>query len=273
MLINNRLKKIFSKLLTFYLPKKLRKKYRNKLYDQFLNFSISEYLKYKLTNYKFISLGDHCLVRMLLTGAKLKAQKKYGEKTCPFDLAAHKDIKAIVHLIKNDFGDFYDFIEYSYCDAHKKEIWHSKKFNSYYGHEEGLSFEQFKKRYDERIKNFIEYMNCKKKIYFVYSNYNLKENYPNKEDILNLYSVLKEKRGKKKFSLILLIAKEIDGINEKNIYQITEPDSDTFEKKEFGGLFQLLTIGGVNNPHMNLGYTDDALRYYKNVVKQIKTII
>lgn len=266
--MNNLLINFLIKFHKLYVSEKSKQKTGQGIYKLF-DFSIIEFFRFKFMKYKFISLGDHCITRMLLTGARLKAQKKYGEKTCPFDIVQNKNIKSIINYIRNDFKDFYDGLEYN--PVYKE--WHNQKFDSHYIHDTGLTLEEFRKIYDRRIKNFLDYCKSSKKICFVFSTYIL-EPFPTKEDILDLYNALKEKRGNKDFILILLLKEYIEGIDKENIYQIKEPPTDKFQiAKGYGGLFQLLTIGKIKNINYHLGYTEEALKYYTNTVKKLKDII
>lgn len=205
-----KLKKILSKLLSFWIINKhWRKNVRNFLYY----FSFADYIKFRRQKFHIVSLGNNCLPRILFTAIKLKPRKIYGEKTCPFDLCISNDIKSITELIKNDFKDYFVGLEFI------NNEWINKKLNCIYIHDRNLNDIQFKKRYNKRIKNFINLLNSNKKIYFVYSNYNAKEKIT-QFDIQNLYNILKLKRCQKPFELILLTPFKINCL--ENIIQIVD---------------------------------------------------
>lgn len=193
-------KKLLSKLITFMLPKKLRKNVRNFLFY----FSVIDYFSFKKQNFHIVSLGSNCLPRVLTTAVKLKPRKIYGEKTLPFDLKYSLDLNQTANLIKNDFANFFDNLKIT------KET---------YPHDFHLTREQFEKRYQKRIENFFEIINSPKNIFFIYSNF---DQTPDKNTVNNLYKILKQKRKGKPFKIILLTAKPIKNVNNPNIKIITE---------------------------------------------------
>ncbi|MBO6087349.1 hypothetical protein J6P92_03265 [bacterium] len=207
---------IIAKLLSCWiLNKSARKNFRNFL----LYFSIIDYFRFKNQNFHIISLGNNCLPRVLTTAIKLKPRKIYGEKTCPFDLCVNNDINRITELINNDFSDF--FVNLKYDNGN----WHNENF--VFIHDKNLTLEQFKNRYKNRINNFLYLLKSDKKLYFIYSNYD--ENLSNKNDINNLYYAIKTKRENKPFQLILLISKNIEGLDESIIQIVNDfkiEDSD-----------------------------------------------
>ncbi len=173
-------------------------------------FSFDDYRHFKNLNYHFVSLGNNCLPRALLVAAGLKPRRFYGEKSCPFDLYFSTDLKRTIHLIENDFSDFFQNIN---LDA--------------FPHDDKLSLRQFKKCYRRRIQNFLRIQNSDKTVYYVYSNYN---KVPEIDEISRLYNVLKLKRGTKPFELIILTKKRIDIPNVIQIpYDIQIDDSRAIE--------------------------------------------
>ncbi len=99
-----KLKMIICKLLTFWIiPSKNRKLIREFLFW----FSLEDYRRFKNLNYHIVSLGSSCLSIALVVAAGLKPWRFYGEKSCPFDLYFSTDIKRTIHLIENDFSDFF----------------------------------------------------------------------------------------------------------------------------------------------------------------------
>ena len=199
-----------AKLLSCWILKKSwRKNVRNFLFY----FSLADYIKFRRQKFHIVSLGNNCLPRVLFTAIKLKPRKIYGEKTCPFDLCISNDIKSITELIKNNFKDYFVGLEFI------NNEWVNKKLNCIYIHDRNLNYIQFKKRYNKRIKNFINLLHSSEKIYFVYSNYN-SEKTITQCDIQNLYNILKLKRCQKPFELILLTPFKINGL--ENIIQIVD---------------------------------------------------
>lgn len=199
-------KKFVCKILTCWLPYKQRILYREALYW----FSFSDYWHFKCANYKIVSLGSNCLPRGLATAIKLKPRRFYGEKSCVFDLSVNTNIKKIVHLIDNDFNDYFENL-----------VVNEKTFP----HDYDMPYNKFVERYKKRIANFLEIMKSDKIIYFIYSDY---DKIPLKEEILYLYDVLKKKRNSKPFKLILLTSSYVDGLDDviqiPDDFKITDSD-------------------------------------------------
>ncbi len=202
-----KLKMIICKLLTFWIiPSKNRKLIREFLFW----FSLDDYRRFKNSNYYIVSLGSSCLSRALAVAAGLKPRRFYGEKSCPFDLYFSTDIKRTIHLIENDFSDFFKDID---LDA--------------FPHDGKLTMRQFKKRYLKRIENFLRIQKSEKIVYYIYSNYT---NVPEAADITRLYEALKNKRGNKPFRLILLTNERVDVDNVIQIpYDMQIQDSRAIE--------------------------------------------
>lgn len=198
------------------LDKKLRKNIRNTL----INFSLKEYLYFKKLDYKIISLGGFCLPRVITTAAGLKPKKIYGEKSCPFDICFHFNLKRIIECLNNNFINYFDNISY---DKNAK-CWVNTYISALYNHEGTFSKKEIITTYKKRIKNLINILKTNKKVYFIYSHIWNDRNYPTKEDIYELYTTLKLKRGNKPFELILILSEEIKNINENNIHQIVLND-------------------------------------------------
>lgn len=210
--MKNKKRILLAKLLTCWILSKYKRKQLRKF---IINFSFDDYIYYKGLNYKIVSLGGFCLPRILTTAAKLKPPKYYGEKSCPFDICIHNDIKKIIECINSDFKNYTDNITYNFST----QFYENKYFDAIYNHDAKLNLHEVKKRYIKRIKNFRDILNEPTKIYFIYSLYYF-GNYPTTEDILNLYSSLKAKRRNNEFELILILPQKIEHINNKKIHQI-----------------------------------------------------
>lgn len=206
------IKKFICKVITCWLPYKQRIFWREALYW----FSLVDYWRFKHANYHIVSLGADCLSRGLATAIKLKPRRFYGEKTCVFDLCVNSDINKIAEMINSDFSDYFDNL-----------VINDKTFP----HDYDLSHKEFVKRYQNRIKNFQDILQSDKTLYFIHSNY---KKVPNREDILKLYNVLKNKRNGKPFKLILLTSKYLSNISE--IIQI----SDDFTIDDSGWLVYMI---------------------------------
>ena len=186
-----KIRTFFSKALSFWLPSPWRKEFRDFIFWA----SFHDFLKFKKQRFVIVSLGSNCLVRVLTTAAKLKPRKFYGEKSCPFDLCSNPDFNNVAFLIENDFHDFFDLLP---------------RDESTFPHDCKLSNKQFKNRYLKRFQNFRNILKADNKIYFIYSDY---VNLPDRDDVLRLYRVLKDKRQGKPFDFILLTNEYIDGLD------------------------------------------------------------
>lgn len=153
-------------------------------------FSYSDYKRFKNADYHIVSLGNTCLTRALTVALALKPRRFYGEKSGPFDLCVTENFKQVVDLIQNDFAHFFENINL-------ENFPHDEKFN----------FIQFKKRYTDRIQNFLDITNSDKKVYYIYSNFTQTLD---AEEVKRLYEILKAKRKSKPFKLILLLSKPVD---------------------------------------------------------------
>lgn len=188
-----KLKMFICKLLTFWIiPSKNRKYYR----DMLFYFSYLDYIRFKNANYHIVSLGNSCLTRALAVATGIKPRRFYGEKSCPFDLCI-SNLEWIIELIENDFSNFFNNINLNV-----------------FLHDEKLTIEQFKNRYNKRIQNFLDIQKSDKKVYYIYSNYST---VPDTKDINRLYEILKTKRNGKPFKLIILTKEQI---NVPNVIQI-----------------------------------------------------
>ena len=190
------IKKLICKLLTCWIfSPNLRKNARNFLFY----FSFNDYLRFKKQDFYIVSLGNNCLPRVIATAIKLKPRKIYGEKTMPFDLKVTPDLNRTIKLINNNFDDFFDDIKIS------KDL---------FPHDYKLSETKFKKRYTQRIKNFLDVINSSKQIYFIYSDF---DNLIDRKSLINLFNILKLKRNGKPFKIIVLTARPIKNINNPDI--------------------------------------------------------
>lgn len=152
---------------------------KRKLIREFLFwFSIKDYHRFKNADYAIVSLGNSCLTRVLAVASGVKPRRFYGEKSCPFDLCRSNDVKRIVELIENNFSDFFKNIN---LDD--------------FPHDDKLTLRQFKKRYQRRIKNFLELQKSDKRIYYIYSDFNSMQ--PDVRDLKKSLSNIKVKTRRK----------------------------------------------------------------------------
>lgn len=123
------------------------KRIGNKINAKVFGIKISFHFPPKKNHY--ISLGTNCFVRMVLTKFHLKAFRKDGELSCPFDLCT-TPIVSLAEILENDFSDFFDEVEVK----PNGENFINKKYSIDFPHEENLTLNDFITRYKKRIKNF-----------------------------------------------------------------------------------------------------------------------
>ena len=146
------------------------------------------------SDYQIISLGSNCLPRRLLTTYGIKPSKEEGELTCPFDLCV-TPIKAVIEILKNNFSDFFDDIEFNT----EKGFWVNKKYKIDFNHDKD-SKKDFVERFQKRIQNFKMLINNNKYTYFVYFN----EKKVSESKINKLNSIIKMLKNDTTYQLIII---------------------------------------------------------------------
>lgn len=167
-----------------------------------------------------ISLGWNCnsAVWGVENGVRLK--KEDGYKTCPFDIMV-SNYPGICECIKDDFEFFYDekYLELIYINENESALYNNK-YNFVFNHESPghanlylieewplgkdhfilNNYENLKKLYSNRIKNFREYLSDQNNfITFIETSWN-----KNDEDMQILTKILKEKYPNLKYRYIFL---------------------------------------------------------------------
>ncbi|MBR2526452.1 alpha-1,2-fucosyltransferase [bacterium] len=237
--------------------------------------------KKKHSQYQIISLGQACLTRAFLTWENLIPTKKMGRESMVFDLARYK-LFSVIELIKNDFADFFEDYEIKFIQRDASTTWHSKKYNIDFTHDNDIinDFEKFRSRYEKRINNFNEAFNSDTFTYFIHYIEQGEENL--RENIINLNNVIKEKRGKKPFKLIiwnlsgndLNNIQDVDIINsQKTVDENTDWWNRSFWTKEnlnWRKEIALQTEALIKN-HFNIEHFEDPLfeRIYQNNIKPL----
>ncbi|MBL0406309.1 hypothetical protein JKG68_20325 [Microvirga aerilata] len=120
----------------------------------------------------FISLGDDCFSRSILTRWGLKKSAALGEKSMPFDLSVHP-LETIQHLITHDFAGYLDPESLEYCQ-NKKIVLH-KKLQVTFNHEVGEkyakdNYAELINVYSKRVENFRAAIARAAPITFVFHN-------------------------------------------------------------------------------------------------------
>ena len=105
----------------------------------------------------FVSVGEGCLSRAVLTRWGMKPPRRFGERTGPFDLSIHP-LSATVALVQSDFEGWLDpdRLRFSAEDGFVVNHELGVSFNHEVGEEydEPGSFEKIRAIYERRLKNF-----------------------------------------------------------------------------------------------------------------------
>ena len=149
-----------------------------------------------------ISLGWDCYPAMEGVKLKIRQKKSEGYLTCPFDKMV-SSLEGIIKCIDDDFDKFcdsnyltlvtvpnnihhfnhlknnekllinnyYNFIFNHESPGHA-DLYISENWNGGINHYIDNDFIEFKKRYQQRIKNFKNYLNSKNEIIFLLNRYN-----------------------------------------------------------------------------------------------------
>ena len=179
--------------------------------------SILEKKVYNFENNIFVSLGENCFNRVVLTRHELKNRKSQGEKSLPFDLCVCP-LKTVAKCLSNDFEMYFKDIKWD----NKNYLWKNDTLNISYNHDIDCFKNDKKKlidRYKKRIDNLRNLLTDTKEKIFIIS---IIESNTNDYVYINkIYNVLQEKcHCKYKLAVIILAKQNKCDINllNKNIY-------------------------------------------------------
>ena len=162
-----------------------------------------------------ISLGYNCHSAIWGTKAGYRLKKQNGYKTCPFDIM-FTNLKGIINCLNDDFKYMSDE-KYLILD---NDYIINTKYNFVFNHEspgqatdllikeewEGINhfvqnnYKNFKERYQNRIKNFNNYLtDTNNAIIFILTGYNVKQ-----EDLRDLKYIINLKYPKLKYVICVL---------------------------------------------------------------------
>ena len=152
-----------------------------------------------------ISLGEACMARTLATRWGLKASKKLGEKTHPFDLSVHP-APCISTLLESNFCNYLDIEDLS-IQPEKARIFnkrHSISFNHDYGryNTEAL-LPAFVTAQKMRVENFKADAESSEHIVFLIYR-EISETNEFKQALLNLKLSLEKMKEVKKYTIVAL---------------------------------------------------------------------
>ncbi len=167
----------------------------NRLRFFILGMKFSFILRGARKNY-YVSLGSNCFPRFKLTTVGLKAKRKNGELSCPFDLCV-TPIHSTAQILSNDFKDYFDGL---YFDEDKR-IWKNKDYNITYIHDDNLTGDEFVLRYKRRIENFKNIISLNQEVFFVLVDFNRDYSV---EDINVIYNYILNLRNDKPFKFIFI---------------------------------------------------------------------
>jgi len=112
----------------------------------------------------YISLGWNCGPAIIRKN-KFKQEKKNGYLTQPFDLCV-TPYSALCECIKDDFAQFFNLRIENYITMNAYNMWFNHESEFY----QKNNFEEFIKRYKNRIANFRKYLTSGQEICFIHSN-------------------------------------------------------------------------------------------------------
>lgn len=118
-------------------------------------------------NNYFISLGECCFTRTVLTRYGMKAHKEQGELSCPFDLCIC-GFNSTVRVVKSKFSDYFNNLEWNQTN----KLWINSKYGIYYNHDQDCSQydkDKFIDRYKKRIENFEVMLSSGKRLFILSS--------------------------------------------------------------------------------------------------------
>lgn len=155
----------------------------------------------KQSNIKYISIGEDCFSRTLLTRWGIKPPAKFSEHSHPFDLAIHP-LASIVSLLRSNFENYFnpDFLIFD----EKQNICINNKMNIHFNHEKGRdyyenNFKKLQETYKRRIGNFYKDLDFSGETIFV-----LHVRHPNLETdkyISEIYEEISRLRGDNPWSI------------------------------------------------------------------------
>jgi hypothetical protein len=123
----------------------------------------------RYSNIRFISIGNDCFSRTVLTRWGIKRTNKMGEKSHPFDLSIHP-ISTVINLLKNDFSGYLDTDLLEYDEKLGFPV--NRSLNVQFNHEEGREFAEddfakLRQFYTRRIGNLHSDIAAADRIVFV----------------------------------------------------------------------------------------------------------
>ncbi len=208
-------------------------------------------------NYKIISLGRNCFSRRILTENGIKPAKSEGELSLPFDLCV-TPINSVIEIIKNNFADYFDDLEYNYNQC----SWYNKKYNIFYNHDRDCDEDNKEKlieRYKNRIENFRKIIKEDYYFYFtVTSDEKLKQDEVDK--LYNLLLILNGGGYENKFTLIVL----------------------DFFNSNLKSKVENMEIVSIQHPYENFSaawwsdkfrYSEDSINFEKSIISAVKQVI
>ncbi len=214
----------------------------------------------------FVSLGEDCFVRTVLTRWGLKPSSNLGEKSCPFDLSVHR-VSMLPAIIRSDFDGYLDLENFSfrkdldYCQNNALKISFNHEKGSKYAEND---FEILRDVYRRRIANFRELLAADGRIVFL-----IHISRPRSEICVHIKNTMKALNKKRAGSEIKLIC-----------VNTWKPDQEVdFRKRE------LLDGGNVSFVDVHYPYpkyvwhlpvccfSPEGHLFEKNVISKIKEIV
>jgi hypothetical protein len=124
----------------------------------------------RYSDISFVSVGEGCMSRAVLTRWGMKPPRKLGERSGPFDLSIHP-VSATITLLQGDFAGWIDpdRLRYSEEDGYVVNPGLGVSFNHETGEEYNQpgSFEKVRAIYERRLENFRRVLSESPTICFV----------------------------------------------------------------------------------------------------------
>lgn len=159
---------------------------------------------------RFVSIGEDCFSRTLLTRWGFKPPAKLGEKSGPFDLAIHP-LSSIINLLKNNFEDYLTTHHLRYDN--ERQVVLNDKYGVLFNHEVGSEwandeFSKLRETYYRRIENFSKSFDS-----LCPTNFVLHLRYPSSKQLISILELASELRTSSVENKIICIATWAHGSN------------------------------------------------------------
>ncbi len=158
--------------------------------------------------YKFVSLGEDCFPRTVLTRWGLKPSAECGEKSHPFDLAVHT-ITGIAGVLEARFEGYLDSANLFVSES--EDVIRNRHHDVCYNHESpeiyaANDYAELRARYNRRIGNFYSDIDEAERVVFLIhaQNPNATPNYAD-EDLNRIAAAVRKTWPRKNYHIISVV--------------------------------------------------------------------